>query len=163
MRQGVPASWIKCDTCRRLGTWWELNSLACTRGHGCALALEDDNERRQKMNPDTIAVLDAASLDESELIMIFRRDAAHWLRLAADEVERDEALLSSVESLLFEAVTLIGTSSKLERIWESTHPDDADLERDFAEEMRRATSATEATPHTTPPASPLRVAESGQA
>ena len=163
MRQGVPASWIKCDTCRRLGTWWELNSLACTRGHGCALALEDDNERRQKMNPDTIDALDAAGIDESELIDMLRSSAALWLRRAAIEIESDQLNAKSVESSLFEAVTLIGAATKLEAIWEREHPDDADLERDFAEEMRRATSATEATPHTTPPASPLRVAESGQA
>jgi hypothetical protein len=33
----LPANWIKCDTCRRVDTWWGLNTLACTHRTGCAL------------------------------------------------------------------------------------------------------------------------------
>jgi hypothetical protein len=112
------------------------------------------------MNPETIELLQASALDESDLTDMLRRDAARYLHNAAAELTSGDANFDDVDASLFEAVSLIGLARRVENVWLRDHPDDADLERDFAEEMRRASGATEATPHTTTPASGLRIADS---
>lgn len=33
----MTANELRCFVCNRAGTWWELNTLACSHGAGCAL------------------------------------------------------------------------------------------------------------------------------
>jgi hypothetical protein len=33
----MTANELHCTACKRAGTWWELNTLACTHADGCAL------------------------------------------------------------------------------------------------------------------------------
>lgn len=108
---------------------------------------------------EALETLEQAEIDTPELADMTRRESARLLRLVAAQLE-GETNYDTVEALLFEAVTYMGTAERLDRIWAKTNPDDSDLVQDFSKEMRRARRATEATPHTTQPASALRVADS---
>lgn len=43
----LKAGWLLCQVCRRAGTWWELNTLACSHAKGCALAEAERKERER--------------------------------------------------------------------------------------------------------------------
>lgn len=143
--------WLDCAACGRVGTWWELNSLACTHADGCALDADAARTRREEVMLMRSQVFELLDVETGELADMFRHEAARVLRACAWEIEKGSGSKGNVDKLLARAASLLTTIDMIEFEWEREHADDPPS-LELAEESDEASDATEATPRAATPA-----------